>query len=86
MLKIIHNRVTTGVTTVVGTAAVLRCLKSKWKNCHIISFSGWSLSANRDLIVTCAENGQLIHVFILIPMKWEEYRMPPIIRQDALIF
>jgi hypothetical protein len=74
MLQIIYNRVITRVTTVVGTAALLPCLNSKWKNCHVISFSGWSLSENRDLIVTCAENGQPVHVFILIPMKWEEYR------------
>jgi hypothetical protein len=85
MLEIVHNRVTRGVTTVVEMAAVLRCWKANGTTgTGLVLQDGLSLSENRDLIVTAAENGQLIHVFILIPMKWEEYRMATIIRQDAL--
>jgi hypothetical protein len=67
MLELVNDRVTTGMTTVVGTAAVLR-LEKQMENCHIIGFSGWSFSYNKNLILTCAENGQSIHVFVLTIM------------------
>lgn len=34
MLQIVHDRVTTGVTTVVGTAAILQCEKQMEKLTH----------------------------------------------------
>ena len=47
MLKMVHDRIATGVTRVVSMAAILRC-GNQWKNCHIITFPGQSLSKNRD--------------------------------------
>jgi hypothetical protein len=47
MFEMVHDRIAAGGTTVVSTAAVLRCGR-KWKNYHIITFPGQSLSKNRE--------------------------------------
>jgi hypothetical protein len=53
MLEMVHVRVTTGMATVVGTAAVLQCEK-QMENFHVKSFSGWSVSYKKNMIFTCA--------------------------------
>jgi hypothetical protein len=40
MVEMVHDRIAAGETTVVSTAAV----ESKWKNYHITTFPGQSLS------------------------------------------
>jgi hypothetical protein len=46
MVEMAHGRMAAGDTAVVSTAAVLRCGK-QWKNYHISTFPGQSLSKNR---------------------------------------
>jgi hypothetical protein len=43
MVEMVHDRIAAGETTVVSTAAVLRCGK-KMENYYIITFPGQSLS------------------------------------------
>jgi hypothetical protein len=43
MVEMVHDRIAAGETTVVPTAAVLY-VESKWKNYHITTFPGQSLS------------------------------------------
>jgi hypothetical protein len=43
MVEMVHDRIAAGESTVVSTAAVLRCGK-KTGNYHIITFPGQSLS------------------------------------------
>jgi hypothetical protein len=43
MVEMVHDRIAAGETTVVSTAAVLRCGK-QMKNYHIITFPAQSLS------------------------------------------
>jgi hypothetical protein len=43
MVEMVNDRIAAGEATVVSTAAVLRC-GNKWKNYHIITFPGQSLS------------------------------------------
>jgi hypothetical protein len=43
MVEMVHDRIGAGETTVVSTAAVLRCGK-QMENYHIITFPGQSLS------------------------------------------
>jgi hypothetical protein len=47
MVEMVHDRIAAGETTVVSTAAVLRCGK-KMENYHIITFPGQSLFKNRE--------------------------------------
>jgi hypothetical protein len=47
MVEMVHDRIAAGETTVVSTAAVLRCGKQMEKY-HIITFPGQSLSKNRE--------------------------------------
>jgi hypothetical protein len=47
MGEMVHDRIAAGETTVVSTAAVLRC-GNKWKNYHIKTFPGQPLSKNRE--------------------------------------
>jgi hypothetical protein len=42
MLEMVHVRVTTGMASLVRTAAVLRCEK-QMENFHVKSFPGWSV-------------------------------------------
>jgi hypothetical protein len=47
MVEKVHDRIAEGETTVVQR--VLYCdVESKWKNYHIITFPGQSLSKNRE--------------------------------------
>ena len=47
MLEMVHDRRATGVTR--GFEQLLSCdVGTKWKNCHFITFIGWSLSKNRE--------------------------------------
>jgi hypothetical protein len=43
MVEMVHDRIAAGETTVVSTAVLLRCGK-QWKNYHITTFPGQSLS------------------------------------------
>jgi hypothetical protein len=47
MVEMVHDRIAAGETTVVSTAAVLRCGKQMEKLPHI-TFLGQSLSKNRE--------------------------------------
>jgi hypothetical protein len=47
MFEMVHDRIAAGETTVVSTAAVLRCGKQMEKLPHY-KFPGYSLSKNRE--------------------------------------
>ena len=65
----VHNRVTTGVFHCGWKGRCVAMLKSKWKNCHITSFPGRSLSENRDLISINSNQLMQISVFIKNTLK-----------------
>jgi hypothetical protein len=64
MLEMVRIRIATGVTR--GFERLLYCdMQSEWKNYHIFTFPGWSLSKNREnceiLHLIKKSGGKLIH-------------------------
>jgi hypothetical protein len=48
MVEMVHDRIAAGETTMVSTAAVLRCGKQMEKLPYYLLFPGQSLSKNRE--------------------------------------